>query len=240
MSKLTEPDSAHIHAGTQNHNGNRKAFLDKMRDLKVIAFDCDGVLFDSREANIQFYSHIMETAGLPALREDQHEYIHMYPVRQSLIYLIGNEGEEFDRAFEYFKKIDFGPFNDYLRKEPGIVPFLQLAQKKFRTALATNRTASTLELLKQYGLREYFDLVVSASDVSNPKPHPDIMLRVLSTFGVSPAEVLYIGDSKVDEIFAEATGVPFVSYKNPELTADIHINHFEELNCLFPGPVEKA
>ncbi|MHC1729833.1 MAG: HAD family hydrolase [Syntrophobacteraceae bacterium] len=219
-----------------NKTGNAapETFSSKTLDLKVVALDCDGVLFDSREANIQFYSHIMEIVGRPPVRTDQHEYIHMYPVRESLIYLIGDEGTDFDRAYDYFKQIDFTPFNGYLRREPGLIPFLELARRYFRTALATNRTTSTLELLDHYDLTQYFDLVVSASDVVHPKPHPEIMHRILDTFHVEPHEVLYIGDSKVDELLAQATGVFFVGYKNPSLKADYHISHFQELHCLFP------
>lgn len=220
-------------------NGNREVFFAKAPGLKVIALDCDGVLFDSREANIQFYSHILRTVGLPPVREDQHEYIHMHPVRQSLLYLIGNEGEEFDRAFAYFEKIDFEPFNGYLQQEPGLIEFLRLAKSQYRTALATNRTVSTIELLKHYDLRKFFDLVVCASDVENPKPHPDIIERILGSFGALPHQVLYIGDSKVDEAVAKATGVIFVGYKNPDLDADCHINHFSELNPLFSSGISK-
>jgi HAD superfamily hydrolase (TIGR01509 family) len=151
-----------------------------------------------------------------------------------MVYLTSGEGEDFDRAFEYFKTIDFGPFNDYLRCEPGLVSFLKLARTHFRTALATNRTVSTLELLQHFNLREYFDLVVCASDVSNPKPHPEIMERIFAAFSVLPHHVLYIGDSRVDEALALSTGIHFVSYKNPSLKAELHINHFRELNCLFP------
>ncbi|MFZ0929885.1 MAG: HAD family hydrolase [Syntrophobacteraceae bacterium] len=214
-------------------NGAWEAFAAQVHDLRVIALDCDGVLFDSREANVHFYSHIMKIIGGPPVRTDQQEFIHMHPVRESLVYLTGGEGEDFDRAFEYFKTIDFGRFNDYLCCEPGLVSFLKLASKHFRTALATNRTVSTLELLHHFKLREYFHLVVCASDVTNPKPHPEIMERIFAEFGVLPQHVLYIGDSRVDEALALATGIHFVSYKNPSLKAELHINHFEELNWLF-------
>jgi HAD superfamily hydrolase (TIGR01509 family) len=202
-------------------------------NLRVIVLDCDGVLFDSREANVQFYSHIMEVVGRPPVSAEQQEYIHMHPVRESLIYLTGSEGEDFARAIKYFETIDFGPFNGHLRKEPGLVSFLKNAQKHFRIALATNRTISTLQLLASYNLTKYFDLVVSASDVSKPKPAPEIMNKILDAFKVLPDHVLYIGDSKVDEEFAAATGVHFVSYKNPALMAELHITHFRQLNHLF-------
>lgn len=205
-----------------------------LSELKVIALDCDGVLFDSREANIQFYTHIMEKIGRPPLRPDQHDYIHMHPVRESLAFLTGGEGKDFERAFDYFKTIDFSPFNGYLRREPGLVSFLKLAQKHFHTALATNRTVSTLEILSQFNLRQYFDLVLGASDVQNPKPHPEMMERIFQAFNAAPRHVLYIGDSSVDEALALATGVHFVSYKNPSLKAEINIDHFQELHCLFP------
>jgi len=218
----------------QNDNGAQGPLLSKAAGLKVIALDCDGVLFDSREANIHFYSHIMEIVGRPPVRPDQHEYIHMHPVRESLIYLTGGQGKDFERAFKYFETIDFGPFNGYLRREPGLISFLKLARKHFRTALATNRTVSTLELLRQYDLRKFFDLVVSASDVRNPKPHPEIMEKIFDAFKVLPEHVLYIGDSRVDEEFALATRVHFVSYKNPSLKAELNISHFRELNALFP------
>jgi len=209
-------------------------FVSEVPILKVIVLDLDGVLFDSREANIQFYSHIMETIGGPPVREDQHEFIHMHPVRESLIYLTGGEGRDFDRALDYFKTIDFGPFNGYLRCEPGVVAFLKRAGKHFHTALATNRTVSTLELLRQFNLRDYFDLVVCASDVRNPKPHPETMEKILAAFGTMPEHILYIGDSKVDEELGHRTRVHFISYKNPSLKAELHINHFEDLDCLFP------
>ena len=216
-------------------NGPRGSVFTGNGNLRVIALDCDGVLFDSREANIHFYSHIMEIIGRPPVRADQHEYIHMYPVRESLLYLTGGEGEDFERAFKYFETIDFSPFNGHLRREPGLVSFMKLAQKHFRTALATNRTVSTLELLSHYNLRKYFDLVVSASDVRIPKPNPEIMEKIFDAFNVQPEHVIYIGDSKVDEEFALATGVHFVGYKNPSLRAELHISHFRELNCLFPN-----
>lgn len=212
-------------------NGKLRA---SARNLKAIVLDCDGVLFDSKEANIRFYSHIMEKIGGPPVRVDQQEYIHMYPVRESLLYLIGGEGADFDCALDYLKTIDFSPFNGYLTCEPGLVPFLKLASTHFRTALATNRTVSTMELLQQFDLAEYFHLVVCASDVANPKPHPETMEKIFATFEVLPENVLYIGDSRVDEALAQATGVHFVSYKNPSLKAELHIGHFNELNGLFP------
>lgn len=197
--------------------------------LRAIVFDCDGVLFDSKEANVKFYSHILERVGLPPVTPDQEEFIHMYPVGESLRYLMG-DGERFQTAWDYLQKIDFRAFNVYLRREPGLVEILTLAKSRYKTALATNRMVSTRELLAHFDIEKFFDLVVSAADVRHPKPHPESMEKILNTFGISPREVLYVGDSAVDEALATATGVFFVAYKNESLSAHLHINHFQELH----------
>jgi HAD superfamily hydrolase (TIGR01509 family) len=155
----------------------------------------------------------------------------MLPVRDSLVYLIGN-GPDFERAWRYTQGIDFREFNSHLRCEPGLEEILELAGSRYHTALVTNRTVSTRDVLALYDLEKYFEFVVSASDVRYPNPHPELMERVFSTFNASPEEVLYIGDSRVDEGLALATGIYFVAYKNPELRAHIHIQHFDELHPL--------
>lgn len=69
------------------------AFAAGPPNLKVIALDCDGVLFDSKEANVHFYNHIMDRIGRSPVRVNQQEYIHMYPVRESLLFLTGEKAK---------------------------------------------------------------------------------------------------------------------------------------------------
>jgi HAD superfamily hydrolase (TIGR01509 family) len=199
--------------------------------FQVLAFDCDGVLFDSRDANTRFYSHILKTIGLPPVRPEQQGFIHMHPVRESLHFLLPEE-KDFQKAWEYTQTIDFKAFNSYLTPEPGLVAFLESVRDTHHIAMATNRTVSTRDVLDHFNLSQYFDLVVSASDVRFPKPHPESMERILETFRVEPHEVLYVGDSQVDEALALSTGVFFVAYKNPSLTARCHISHFSELHAI--------
>jgi HAD superfamily hydrolase (TIGR01509 family) len=205
--------------------------------LQAIVFDCDGVLFDSKEANVRFYTHILDHIGCPPVRPDQYEFIHMHPVKESLRYLLA-DGDHYEQAMAFCQDMDFHAFHRYLRREPGIVEVLQLAKSSYRVALATNRTISTHAVLAQFQLDQYFDMVVSALDVQFPKPHPESMERIMEAFGVTPREVLFIGDSAVDEGLALATGVYFAAYKNPSLKAHLHLNHFEELYAVLDS--EKA
>lgn len=196
--------------------------------VQVVVFDCDGVLFDSKEANILFYNHILERFELPPIRPEQVEYIHMHSARESLQLLFGDP-DLFDAAWSYCQQMDFRQFHDHLTCQPGLREFLEALRPSYRIAMATNRTVSTPEVLRQFKLDQYFELVVTAADVRFPKPHPESMERILKVFSVNPDQVLYIGDSPVDEGLAMATDVFFAAYRNPKLKAHFHIEHFREL-----------
>ena len=72
------------------------------------------------------------------------------------------------------------------------------------------------------------NLVVCALDVQFPKPHPEALVKVVDHFSVSADEVVYVGDSQVDEMAAKAAGIAFVAYRNPDLMADYHIRSLAE------------
>jgi phosphoglycolate phosphatase len=199
--------------------------------IKAVVFDCDGVLFDSKAANVQFYNQILARYDRPLVRPEQEEFIHMHPARESLRYLLGN-GSAGEDAWRFCQTLDFRQFNAFLRVEPGLIPFLDAIKPHYHIALATNRTVSTQEVLSHFLLDKYFDLVVTAADVHHPKPHPESMERIFHSLAVTAKETLYIGDSQVDEALAIATEVFFVAYKNQHLQAHFHIDHFQQLHPL--------
>lgn len=193
--------------------------------LKLIAFDCDGVLFDSRQANIAFYNAILQQFGLPPLTPTAVEYVHSHTVYESVEYLF--QGYlDLDAVWQFTRSLDYHPFIPMMVEEPHLREFLGFLRPTFTRALATNRSTTTGAVLKYHGLEDQFDLVVSAIDVSHPKPHPESFWRILNHFGLEPREAIYIGDSRVDEEFARNAGVPLVAYRNPELNADYYLDSF--------------
>ena len=76
-------------------------------------------------------------------------------------------------------------------EEPYLREFLRFLRPELLTALATNRTTTTRAVLAYHGLTDGFDLVVSAQDVSRPKPHPESFVRILDHFGCPPGSHLH-------------------------------------------------
>lgn len=77
----------------------------------------------------------------------------------------------------------------------------------YRVACVTNKAeAFTLPLLKDKGLYDYFEVVVSGDTCEEKKPHPMPLLHAADLLGVSPENALMIGDSKSDVKAARAAG----------------------------------
>jgi phosphoglycolate phosphatase len=193
--------------------------------LKLIAFDCDGVLFDSRQANIAFYNAILEQFGQPLLSPAATDFVHSHTVFESLEYLFQGY-PDLDAVGQFTRSLDYHPYIPMMVEEPHLREFLQFLRPQFASALATNRTTTTGAVLKYHRLEDQFDLVVSAQDVSQPKPHPESFWRILEHFSLKPEQAIFIGDSRVDEEFARNAGVLMVAYRNPELRADFYLDSF--------------
>lgn len=202
--------------------------------IRLVAFDCDGVLFDSREANVAFYNGILAHFGRPAMHEEAVDYVHSHTVWESLEHIFAGY-PDLDAVLHFVRSFDYSPFIPMMVEEPHLREFLQFLRPTCFTALATNRSTTTWAVLTYHGLADSFDLVVSAQDVANPKPHPESFTRILEYFAVQPHEAIYIGDSRVDEAFAANAGVPLVAYRNRELQAAYYLDSFAAGPALIKG-----
>lgn len=198
-----------------------------MKEIKLLIFDCDGVLFDSREANRAYYDYILKEVGRAPLTEEELHYVHMHSLPECLNFLFRSHPELLEKAFKIARETSYVKFFPYMKMEEGLKDFLSWAKTRYLLALCTNRTTSTKPLLEYFDLEKYFDLVRTALEY--PKNDPRALRSILEHFNLIPYEALYIGDSEVDERLCLACGVPLISYKNPELKALKVIESFQEL-----------
>jgi len=195
--------------------------------LKVIAFDCDRVMFDTREANREYYDQLLAHFGRPPMSPDQLDFVHINTVEKSVAHLF--EPALIDTVNAHRRVLGYLPFIKYMRIEPDLKLLLQGLRRTYKTAVATNRTDTMDRVLEEFDLTDQFDLVVTALDVPNPKPAPDGLATVAHAFQATPSEVMYIGDSVLDQQAAQAAGTQFVAFDNPALEADKHITSLKEL-----------
>ena len=202
-----------------------------MKATKVVAFDCDGVMFDSVKANTAYYNHILVHFGLPVMTPEQFIFANMHTSEKVLAHLF-DDPELLDAALACRSRMSYRPFVREMEIEPYLKPLLQALRLRYKTAIATNRTDSIGWVISDHGLEGLFDFVVSALDVRSPKPDPEPLQKILAHFQIAPHEALYVGDSELDEIAANKAGIPLVAYNNPALNAAHHIRSLKELEVM--------
>lgn len=111
-------------------------------------------------------------------------------------------------------------------------------QKGLPVALASCSAHAHIDaVLDRFGLRGYFDLVVSAAERMQGKPHPEVYLKTASLLEVDPSYCLAIEDSFFGLIAAKAARMKVVAlpepsdYDDPRYgAADMRIRSLHELN----------
>ena len=201
-------------------------------EIKAVIYDCDGVMFDSFEANFAFYERIMTPLGLTLDRRDETtmRVLHTYANRDVLSFFFPNEPER-SKALDLAAAIDYRDLVPLMRIEGGFVETLEALQSQVHLAVCTNRSTSMDAVLLEFDLARYFGCVMTASQVRNPKPHPDPLYRVLEHYRIAPHEALFVGDSEVDRQAAAAACVPFVAYKT-DLSGFARIDYHGEILSL--------
>jgi len=198
------------------------------RPFEAVAFDCDGVMFDSSEANRAYYNKVLLHLGLPAMTAEQAAYAHMHTVDESLQHLI-DDPQALAAAQQYRRRMGYLDFIRLMVMEPHLKTLLAKLRPAIRTAIATNRTDTMGRVLAEHGLEGQFDMVVTAMDVRNPKPHPEQLQVILDHFKLKPERMIYIGDSALDAQAAQAAEVPFIAFRNQSLPARMHVDNLAQV-----------
>jgi HAD superfamily hydrolase (TIGR01509 family) len=201
-----------------------------MKPLKLVIFDCDGVMFDSKGANEKYYNHVLAELGYGPMTPEELDFVHIHNVMESIKYLLRDHPEEMDAAEKYRADLDYGQFLQYMYMEKDLIEFLEyLESKGIGAAVSTSRTTTMNDILDIFDLRQYFGKVMTTFDVKNPKPHPEALEVILDHYGMTADEAIYIGDSIIDRQHSAGVNMRLIAFKNPDLEAEYSVTSFMEI-----------
>ena len=204
-----------------------------MNGICGIVFDCDGVLFESRKANLAYYNTVLNHFGESPVEESDQRKAHLCHTAASTYVFTQLLGEErTPEALSLAAEIDYRQFIPYMKPEPGIKEDLYQLAGSYPLAVATNRGYSMPSILEHFGLSGYFQTVVTSRDVEHPKPAPDMLHEAARRLQYATHELLFVGDSELDQVAALSAGMPFAIYRG-DLQADVRLKHHRELVGLF-------
>ena len=182
--------------------------------IQAVIFDMDGTLIDTEKYYRRFWPMALAEFGYRMTDEQaltMRSLGRPFAPRQ----LKGWFGEDFDyiavrdRRKELMEEtID----REGIERKPGVLELLKrLKQEGMTTAIATATDLErTGKYLKMTGLEGYFDRLISATQVKEGKPSPDIYLYACEQLGVSPEDCIAVEDSPNGVLSAYRAGCKVV------------------------------
>jgi HAD superfamily hydrolase (TIGR01509 family) len=199
-----------------------------MPALKLIIFDLDGVLVDSRPLH---YSALNEALSIvdPHCVITQQEHLSTYdglPTTTKLQLLSKKKGlspELYSTIWKIKQEQTLNLIKTYIKPREEHIRLLQeLKAHGYLLCCASNSVWNTVKtMLIAAQLIEYIDYFASNEDIHLPKPSPQIYFHCMSRFNCSTQETLICEDSPIGRLSALASGACVCVIENPDdLTRD--------------------
>jgi phosphoglycolate phosphatase len=167
---------------------------------RLIAFDLDGTLVDSRRDLAESANQLILELGGSALPE--HAIGRM--VGEGAAVLVDRAlaaaqvGQQIGALSRFLKIYDERLLNHTCAYE-GVVDAVHIARRHARVAVLTNKPAGPTErILAGLGLRALFDEVIGGDGPFPRKPDPTALLTLMDQAGANSGNTLLVGDSRID------------------------------------------
>ena len=195
--------------------------------IKLIIFDLDGVLVESRELHFIALNRALSDIGEQYVISKE-EHLCKYDAlttTQKLSKLSREKGlpESSHNQVWKLKQQKTLEEIDSFTIDKRIQDILEtLKSENYPIACATNSIRSTAKLqLIRKGFFEHIDFLYSNEDVQNPKPNAEIYMRCMLRCGVNPDETVIIEDSHIGRKAALRTGAHLCAVRDShDLTYD--------------------
>jgi HAD superfamily hydrolase (TIGR01509 family) len=186
---------------------------------RAVIFDMDGVLLNSEPYYYKYLNSRFEKLGLHVTDEEYNGFVGL-PSRKVWSYLENTRGVNL--RIEELMRHEEEQVNDIFNQaqlEPvqGVTNLLEsLHSINVAMSVASSSYKSTIELIiDRLGFNGYFKFLLSGTEVSNGKPHPDIFLKSAILLDVLPKDCIVIEDSTNGILGAKGAGMMCIGYKNP-------------------------
>jgi HAD superfamily hydrolase (TIGR01509 family) len=187
---------------------------------KLIIFDLDGVLIDSRDIHYEALNAALNKIDSKyVINRDEH--LSLYDglsTTKKLEMLAKNKGlppEYNNQIWEDKQKATISIFNNLQRDFNLMDYFSKLKDEGFQIAVASNSIRNTVKLvLLKLGLLEYVDYYVSNEDVKRTKPFPEMYWRCMVACNALPKNTVIIEDSHIGRQGAMDSGAYLIPVEN--------------------------
>ncbi|UXP33796.1 HAD family phosphatase [Reichenbachiella agarivorans] len=177
--------------------------------IKGLIFDLDGTVIDSMPLHLKAYNYSLEPWGVTY---PQAVFLSRggIPTKDTMLMIEEEHGiVNFDVELALERKRNY--VDDKLDQITLIEPIMDIVRAfhgKLPMAVGTGSNRDTVtRMFNMFGLQEYFHHVVTATDVTHFKPHPETFLRCSELIQVDPKDCIVFEDGKPGMTAAKTAGM---------------------------------
>ena len=176
----------------------------------LIMFDMDGTLIDSSNAISNTINYVRENLGFERLEKSYMLEKVNDPSINAAEFFYGTK-EFTDKQTVLFEEYYNANCLRDLELYDGIAKLVDDLKSDFTLAVATNANSQyARKMLDHVGLEKYFSSILGYDSVTNPKPHPEMVNKILDEHSIKNINAQLIGDSHKDIMAATNAGVDSV------------------------------
>jgi HAD superfamily hydrolase (TIGR01509 family) len=186
--------------------------------FEAVVFDCDGTLVDSMPAHFEAWCEALALYGAGGVfKEDVFLAMGGRPTRDIVVEL----NDEYDlrldpEAVAFAKREAFLKRLNTVTLIDEVAAFAESLRGKVPMAVASGGSRMVVEkTLRVVGVSDWFDEVITADDVVEGKPAPDIFIKSARLLGVSPAKCLALEDAPAGILAAQRAGMQVIAIPSP-------------------------
>lgn len=179
---------------------------------KAVLFDFDGTLVDSLDLLVKIFSQCFQAQGsTKKITPAKIRSLIGFPLPVIFEKLTGSNNpdqiKEFTQRFQTLEKKRHTPKDLPLFSG---VPKILANLKHLKLGIVSTKPRALIEpYLQALELRQFFASIIGGEDSQNPKPHPEPLLLACQQLAVATSATIFIGDSSLDLLAAQAAGIPF-------------------------------
>jgi len=205
----------------------------KMKMIKAIIFDMDGVISDTQKWHSQIESKILLKHGIkikPSEITRKYSGVKDVDMFKELFNQNNVKSKPEKASKEKWKEMQ-------KKAEKKIPPIKgakklikKLKSKGFKLAVASSSPTSFIQtVLKKLEIKQ-FDTIASSREVKNGKPHPDVFLLAARRLKIKPKECIVIEDGVNGMIAAKKAGMKCIAFsKSKNKPADLTVSQLEKI-----------
>ena len=213
-----------------------------MNQVKIIIFDFDGVILDSENSHFIAFNEGLKNLNIN-ISEDEYYSKYISLDDRGVITNVVNDknisvtNEEIDMIIKNKNDYFESRLIDNSKLFPGVEELIIQLSKNFVLSIGSGANRSEIiKTLKNNNIYDYFEIIVSADEVNNPKPNPETYNRVLDNINTdfNINEIIVIEDSPGGIEAAKSAGLKCIAitntFDNKELgKADIIVSNYEDI-----------